>query len=66
MIEINTTKAMQTSKRIRRRTQEKRLWEFNLLTCAALGKGYKGKVTIYKLQRAVREGFGSPDLAVGK
>lgn len=31
MVKINTTKAMQTSKRIRGRTQEKRLQELNLL-----------------------------------
>lgn len=66
LIEINTTKAMQTSKRIRGRTQEKRLQEFNLFTCATLDKGYKRRVTIYKLRRAVREGLGSPDPAVGE
>ena len=59
MVEINTTKAKETNKRIKGMTQGKRLQEFNLLH-AALGKGEKGKATIYTLYRAGKGGFGEP------
>ena len=56
IVEINTTKAKETNERIRRMTQGKRLQ----LLHAALGKGEQGRVTIYRLHRAGKGGFGEP------
>ena len=56
IVEINTTKAKETNERIRGMTQGKRLQ----LLHAALGKEEQGRVTIYRLYRAGKGGFGEP------
>lgn len=59
MVGMNTTKAKETTKRIRGIRQEKRLQSFNLLP-GALRKGDKKRVTIYKLYGTLKGGFGEP------
>ena len=56
IVEINITKAKETNERIRGMTQGKRLQPLH----AALGKGEQGRVTIYRLYRAGKGGFGEP------